>query len=505
MSQKIYIKRISYFLFSALCLYFSNRTASANPYYDNNLNIRLAHQDLYALRLASAEKILQAEEYKNPLNGYITFYRLYSEIISLTISNSPEEFSKKVSVLDRYIKTLKELPDGIPDYRMLLGEAYVFTGLLNVKYDNKFSGLINCLKGYNLLEYNAQKYPMFKPDDKVLGVIQIGVAFLPKALHWGAKLLSIESDPQEGLKNLASFSEFARGKPGYQEEAFLFTMTGYRLMNEEDAAIRLIREKMDNFKEIATLNLFAATVCTQANDAETALILLSRIAPEKLEIDFPQLLYMKGICKLMRLDKDSDIPLHKYLHVSSGTDYIKSVLYNLACFYYISGDTTDYVAYTEQIKRRGREFLSRDIEASFEASKPGFPNVYLMRADLLVRGGYFIVAENELSHITYINALSNDEKSLFYFLRGECFRLRDLVWQAESEYLNSALSGKSSGSHIAQKAFVTCGMMMEKNNLKKKAEEYYNSCIHFKTTSNPYSDLYKNKARSGLIRLSLSE
>jgi hypothetical protein len=505
MSRKSFIKKIPCLTVFFLCLCFVHHTAFPNSYYDNNSNIRLAHKDLYALRLVSCEKLLRSEELKNPDNGYITFYRLYCDIVALTASNSPEEFSKKRPVLDKYIKTLRGLPDNAPEYLMLLGEAYVFTGLINVKYDNKLSGMIDCLKGFNILKDNSKRYPSFEQDDKLLGIAEIGVAFMPKALQWGAKLFNIESNPQAGLKKLAIFSEFAKGKPGYEEEAFLLTMAAFRLMNQEDAAMKLIKEKMHDFKESAILNLFCATVSVQANDAETALDLLSNIKPEKLEIDFPLVQYMKGITKLMRLDQDSDIPLQTYLKVSSGNDYIKTILYDLACFYYISGDTTKYLEYIEQVKEKGREFLSRDIEASFEAGKHGFPNIYLMRADFLVRGGYILRAENEMSFITGINTLTDDEKSLFYFLRGECFRQRNLVSQAESEYLNSFLTGKGSGSYIAQRALVNSGMMMEKNSLKKEAEKYYNSTIHYKATNNPYSYLYKNKAKAGLTRLSLSE
>jgi hypothetical protein len=259
MNFKSFNTEISYCIFSLFLLCVTNPIIFSNPYYDNNSNIRLAHQNMYALRPFTVVNLLQAEEMKNPYNGYITFYRLYSEIITLIISNSTEEFMKREPVLDQYLKRLKELPNNTPDYRLLLGEAYVFTGLINVKYDNEVSGFIYCIKGYKLLEDNAQKYPSFEPGNKMLGLIEIGVAFLPRALQRGAKLFNIKSDPQEGLNRLNNFSEFAKGKPGYEEEALFFTLGAYRLMNREESAMKLINREMGNFKEIAILNFFAAT------------------------------------------------------------------------------------------------------------------------------------------------------------------------------------------------------------------------------------------------------
>jgi hypothetical protein len=476
-----------------------------NPHYDNNPNIRLAHQQLYSLRLVTSEGLLREEEKRNPGNGYITFYRLYGEITMLVISNSPEEFRQREQLVNKYLKILKELPDNSPDYRLLLGEAYVLTGLVNVKYDNEFSGLIDCLKGYRLLDENDRKYPGFEPDNKMLGIIEIGASFLPGVLKKAASLFNIASDPLEGLKRLQSFSEFAKGNPGYEEEALFFSLGAFRLMNREESAMTLIHSEMDNFKDCAILNFLAATVSVQANDAETALKLLSNINPGRMEIDFPPLLYLTGKTKLMRLDNDADSALLSYLKKSPGSDYLKTILYDLACFNYMSGNTSRYLSYREQVKEKGRAFISRDVEAEWEAGKPNLPDIHLMRADYLARGGYFIDASEELSKIDNINLLKENEQVHYFYLKGECHRSENIVREAESDYLNAVSLAKNSRDHFAQKALANSGMMMEKNSLRTEAEKYYNLCLQFKASDNPYSSLYKNKARAGLIRLSFSQ
>lgn len=495
-------KRIFIFIFLFLISF--KLIGSSSSVYDNNPAIRQAHQYLYALRPLSAEKLLKQEEIKNPGNAYVIFYRMYSEMISLLISNSPDRYKKAIPKLNEYVAKLEKLPDNAPDYRLLLGDAKVLTGLLNVKYNNKFAGLIDCLKGYNLLEDNIKKYPQFRPDEKIPGIIKIGVAFMPPMLRWGSKLFGIKSNPQEGLKDLSDFAGFAKGKQGYDQESLLFMMAAYKLMNRPEAAMKMIKDNMDGFKEIVVLNFIAATVCLDANDAETALLLLSRIEPGKMELDLPQLLYLTGKAKLLRLDPDTDIPLIAYLKKSNGPDYMKATLYNLACFYYISGNTTKYRSYIEQVKTKGREFLSRDMEAAFEARQPGLPDINLMKADFLVKGGYYSKASSELSK-ALSNTLSPDERVGYHYLKAECNRLGNLDKQAESEYLAAVSLGKSTGNHIAQKALVQAGLMMEENGLNSEAEKYYNQCLEFDATSNPYSDLYKNKAKAGLIRLSLSK
>lgn len=494
-----------YTILQFIILSFLSYSGTCSPQYDNNQNIRLAHQRLFELRPVSAEKLLNTEFLNNPQNGYVTFYRLYSEVISLMIANSPSEYKKRAPALNQYIEKLKSLPDSGPDYRLLVGESKVFLGLLHVKYDSKFSGLIECLSGYNLLETNIDKYPQFKQSVKITGMIQISVSFMPKILQWGIKLLGIKGNPQAGLQMLSDFTEFAKGKPGYDEEAFIFTMAAYKIMNQEDELIKMIQAKKDFIKETALINYIAATVCVEANQAETALKLLSNIAEEKLEIPFPPLHYLTGKAKMMRLDSDADIVLLTYLHESTGTDYLKATLYELACFYYTSGNTTQYRKYIEQVKDQGREVHNRDIEAEFEANKTELPNLFLMRADFLVRGGYLINAEKELAKMAAVDLQSESEKIRYFYLEGECKRLRNLVKEAEFNYLNAVELGKNAGDYYAQKALVQAGIMMEGIGSKEEAAKYFHLCLHFKTKNNPYSDLYQNKAKAGLIRLSFPE
>ena len=497
--------KISIFFPVFLYLNLLNLSGISGPAYDNNQNIRIAHQYLFALRPLSAEKLLNSEETKNPQNGYVIYYRLYGEILGLLIGNSAELYNNRVSVLNHYIDQLKRLPENAPEYRMLLGEAKVYSGLLQVKYSNKISGLIVCLRGYNLLVENAEKYPLFESDRKIPGLIQIGVAFMPKILQWGIKILGIKGNPKEGLAKLSEYSRFAEGKPGYEEEAFIFTMAAYKLMNQEDELMKMIYKKQVHYKEMALINYVAATAAIEANDANLSLELLSHITPEKLEISFPPVNYLKGKAKMLRLDSDANIILLNYLKESDGIDYLKTTLYDLTCYYYLSGDNSEYLNYREQTKQKGRELHNRDIEAAFEVMKAEPSKIALLRADYLTRGGYFERAEEELKKVVPTDTINESEKVQYYFLIGECKRLKNQINQAESAYLKAVVAGRSSGNYFAQKALVQSGLMMEKAGFKSDATKYYEACLHFKAKNNPYSDLFHNKAKAGLIRLSFRE
>ncbi len=470
--------------------------------YDNNVNIRLAHQDIYKLKTQTAEKILQAEESVNPQNAYINFYRFYAQVVDLLISNSPEIFNKASPKLDDYIKKLEQQPGNAPDYKMLLGEAKVYTGMLNVKYGNRLSGMLDCLKGYRLLDSNGKEYPQFEPNKKIPGVIHIAVSFMPRVLRWGIKILGIKGDPVKGLKELSDYSKFAKGKPGMNEEAFLLTMGAIKIMGQEELAIKLIKSRMDGFKDVALLNYLAATMCLESNEAETAIAMLSNISADSMETTFAPVYYLTGRAKLFRLDADAHLPMKRFLQESNGPDFQKATLYNLACFALVSGETHEYQNYMNQVKMKGRELSNRDIEAQYEAGSKLLPNVNLMRAGLLIRGGFPHKALPELIKVQDMTNLTTEEQVRFYFLSGEYNRLSGNTTEAETNYLKAINIGYGKGLDNAHYAMIQLGLMKEKSGLKQEAEKYFKQCLDFKNNGSPYADLYNNKAKAGLIRIS---
>jgi hypothetical protein len=470
--------------------------------YDNNMNIALAHQSIYALKIQSAESLLQTEERANPKNGYIVFNRFYAEVIDLVISNSPDKYKKVSPKLDEYIDRIEKLPRDAPDYKMLLGEAKVYSGMLNVKYGSKLSGMLECLKGYKLLESNGKQYPEFEPNKKIPGIIHIAVSFMPKVLRWCIKILGIKGDPVTGLKELSDYSKFARGKPGMNEEAFLLTMGAFKIMGQDELAMKLIKARMNGFKDIALLNYLAATMCLESNEAETAITMLSNISAEKLETPFPPVFYLTGRAKLFRLDPDAHVPMKRFLKESNGPDFQKATLYNLACLALASGEKDEYLNYMNQVKLKGRELSNRDIEAEYESEATGLPNIHLMRAGLLIRGGYAQKAWPELLNVQNMTNLTIEEQVRFHFLSGEYNRLINNSVEAENNYLKAINIGYEKGLDNSQHAIIQLGLMKEKSGLNQEAEKYFKQCLDFKDNDSPYSDLYNNKAKAGLIRLS---
>ena len=481
-----------------LILQLYSQTAS---FYDNNQNIRHAHQDIYALKTLSAEKILQSEEIVNSKNAYVTFYRFYSEVIDLIISNSPVKYKKSYPKLEEYIKKLEKIPSNAPDYKMLLGESKVYSGALKVKFGSKLSGMFECLKGIKLLESNKKEFPGFEPNGKLLGMIHVSVAFMPKALQWGIKVLGIKGDAVAGLKELSDYSKFAEGKPGMKEEAFLLTMGAFKVMGQDEMTMKLIENWMNGIKDFAVLNYLAATICLESNEGETAMALLSNIIPEKLETPFPYFFYLLGKAKLFRLDDDAPVPMNHFLEKADGPDFQKATLYNLACFAFANGKKDDYRNDIKLIKQKGRELFNRDIEAAYEAASTILPNIYLMRAGLLIRGGYAQKAESELLKVHNLTGLTIEEQVRFYFLSGEYNRLINHPAEAEKDYMIAINMGNEKGLDNAQEAIIKVGLMKEKNGFKRDAEKYFKQCLQFKGNNSPYSDLYNNKAKAGLIRL----
>jgi hypothetical protein len=275
-------------------------------------------------------------------------------------------------------------------------------------------------------------------------------------------------------------------------------------MGQDELAINLIKARMNGFRDIAVLNYLAATMCLESNEAETAITMLSNISAEKLETPFPPVFYLTGKAKLFRLDPDAYIPMQWFLNESKGPDFQKATLYNLACLALASGEKDEYLNYVNQVKARGRELSNRDIEAQYEAGSATIPNMYLMRAGLLIRGGYAQRALPELLNVQNMTNLTVEEQVRFHFLSGEYNRLINNPVEAENNYLKAINIGYEKGLDNSQYAIIQLGLMKEKNGLNQEAEKYFKQCLDYKTNDSPYADLYNNKAKAGLIRISNS-
>lgn len=494
MKQKIYFLILYQLLLPAL--------SQASPYYEVNDNIVHAQQLIYSLKPQSAEKLLQAEEKINPRNGYITFYRFYSEVVDLFISNSPDKYKKNAPKLVKYIEMIEKMPKDAPEYKMFLGEAKVYAGTLNVRYGSKLPGLLDCLKGFKLLESNRKEYPSFDENKKMHGLTHVGFAFIPKFLQWTIKLLGIRGDAVEGLKELSDYSKYAEGKPGLDEEALLLTMGAYKIMNQDEIAMGMINKRIGNFKEVTLINYLAASICLESNEGETALGLLSNIKTEELEMPFPPIDYLTGKAKLLKLDPQADILLNRFIEVSDGHDFMKATLYNEACFYYAFGRTDDYRNCMAQVKLKGREIMNRDLEAVYEAQLKTLPNYYLLRTGLLIRGGYTQEAQTELANVNDVTKLTLQDQVRYFFLLGEYNRLINNMVEAEKYYLKAIGTGREKNFDDALEAMVKLGLMKEMGGLKMEAEKYFRQCIQSKNNNTPFSELYIIKAKAGLIRLS---
>ena len=282
------------------------------------------------------------------------------------------------------------------------------------------------------------------------------------------------------------------------------TMGAYKLMGQDELAMKLIKDRMNGFKDIVLLNYLAASICLESNEAETAIAMLSNISPDKLETPFPPIYYLTGRAKLFRLDPDVQIPMKRFLKESDGPDFKKATYYNLACSALTSGKTDEYTNYMKQVKVNGREFSNRDIEAQYESESVAIPNINLMRAGLLIRGGYAQRAWSELIKVQNVNGLTIEEQVRFYFLSGEYNRLIIKPVEAEQNYLKAINLGNAEGLDTAHEAIIQLGLMKEKIGSKSEAEKHYQQCLRFKDNNSPYFDLYNNKAKAGLIRLSQS-
>jgi hypothetical protein len=94
---------------------------------------------------------------------------------------------------------------------------------IKIKFEDYFSAVWDVKKAYSLLKENKEKFPQFAPNDKDLALLNTIFGAIPDKYSFGAKLLGLKGNIDEGLSDLGNLLKDP--KMLFREEAsIMYTM-----------------------------------------------------------------------------------------------------------------------------------------------------------------------------------------------------------------------------------------------------------------------------------------
>jgi hypothetical protein len=488
------MKRLPFFILITLLFFASNAFAQQFVY---NAQCQSAYQAIFKLKIKEGNQLLFNEKQINKENLLPYFLENYADFLMLYISDDVNLYKKLVPRKDERLNILSEANRNSPFYLYSQASIYLQWAFIKIKFGDYFSAVWDVKRAYSLLKENKEKFPQFAPNDKDLALLNTIFGAIPDKYRFGAKLLGLKGNIDEGLQDLGNLLKDPK-MPFREEASIMYTMLLLHLGQDKDGAWEMLDEL--NLKlEDNLLNYFiTASVAHYTGKNDQVINILSKRPTSLNYYPFPYLDYMVGNAKLNRLDRDADDYFKKFLEKYKGKNYLREANRKLAWYGLVFQKPDIYKYYISRVLLSGNNSLDEDKAASREAESKNAPHPILLKARLLSDGGYYAKALNVLDSCDVLR-LNFENQLEFYYRKA---RILDDMGQPVKSipfYEWVIKFGVKSNTYFAPNSCIKLGNYYEHINDKKTATLYYQKALTF--MNHEYKNSIDAQAKAGLNRI----
>ena len=487
-----------YTLVIFLITVFSSAVSAKYDYVLNN-NLKTAYQKINQLRFDEANVILTNERKANPENLMVDFVEDYIDFYTLLVNGSTASFNKLSANKARRMKRFEKGPILSPYHIFAKAEVQMHWGIIRSIYGEQFTAFRELRNAYKILQTNQRQFPNFMPNYKSLGTLRTIFSAIPDNYKWSAKALGVNGNFNQGYKEIKKALNYAKTNEFIFEEE-LRIIYAYVLLtskNDKDKAWQIINHSSINTSTSLLATFVKGDIAMRVGKNETAIKIYQNAPKSKAYIKIPQLQYFLGLAKLRKLDKSASTHFNTYLKTKINENYIKSSYLNLAWYNQVFSTDANYNKYINLCKTRGATKIYDDQKALKLAEIK--PNKTLLKAELLIAGGYYSRASNELASLSEKTFSRTYDKINFHYLKASAAHKQKKYTTAQSNYKKVLVTGN--GTDYFQRCYsaLQLASIYEKQKNRPEARKYYNICLDLKSDSNE-SD-YHMKAKQGLKRV----
>ena len=486
-----------------LLLLFLVKNVDAQVYYFD-----VDHQDIHkAYQLAEQLKLDQARAFCDELKisqpGNLMVYHVenYIDFYHCFISEEDRVYKQVEPNKELRLTQLTKGDENSPYFRFSQAEVILQWALVDLKFKNYLSALININKATNLLEENKIAFPEFILNDKSLSVIHAVVGTIPdsykKPLSW---VSSFEGTIAQGYSEISAMTcDIDESDLFYKEVYVIKALIEMHLVDDKQAAWSTASNSLLDKKATPLMKFVLANVAHRSNNNDIAISILSKEQKaEKNQLSFYYLDFLHGAYRLNNLEETADQYLLNYVKNFKGKNYIKESYLKLAWFEYaVNNDKDAFFKYLELCKVHGESITDEDKYASRVAQKAILPNRGFLRARLLFDGGYFERAMDELNKIEA--SVKPEEVAEFQYRKSRIlFEQRKYNEALVGLYAIINRSEKNEDFHITSLYYIA--LTYERAENLELATSFYKRVLSEK--SGAYKSSLHQKAKAGLLRLS---
>jgi len=370
------------------------------------------------LKIDQAKGLLAKEISKNPKNYYAYYLDQTCDSYQLIINSSEEDYKNFQENYHTKREIMDDQDTDSPYYLSCLSEMEMQIGIFNIINGDHFSGTRKVYSCYKDTYRNLKKYPDFKPSLKLDGFFNAALSNLPPFIKWAVSFFGISSNPEYGFKTLNQNYQSQKYIKGFNAEAALYIILTAKINKTPEMVYEFTQTLDTNISNLFILKYFKANIAYRTGKNEEALKTLQQIDVKEYPSAHIIYNYLMGKILLRKLDSHADVYLLQYIDNLEKPEYLKEMNYNLALFHLIKGEKQKYLDYCEIVREQGMDMNERDREALYDANLDYIPNTDLVKARLLIDGGYDLLSKQILNAFDLKDDLDLGNKLEYYLLIG---------------------------------------------------------------------------------------
>lgn len=475
--------------------------------FDFNKDCRLAYEKMMQFKFEESKQLLLQEKKLHPQNKIPSYIEAYIEFWIAALNERANDLERYENMAEEVMEAIEDDEEDSPYKDYLLSDMYLHGAYLMAVESSYMTAAYRFNKAYKLALRNAEEYPNFIPNKKLIGLLNVGIGTVPKNYTWVLSIFNFEGNINKGLVELRKLLNIAAHQSEYQyliSESLLlysFTITNFEVSKSSRQALSDIYQWKSIDAELPQnqfLIFSKASFLKHTKRNDEAIHCMTRWQQKSGVMHFPYLDYMMGECLLNKLDFSSSTWFQKYISEYTGMSYIRSSYQKIAWGHLLQGNSPGYEKNMKTCLTVGGNNRDSDQQATKEAESTSPPNTALLKARLLFDGGYYTKAEGVLKSAQ--NAMNSNRDKLEYTYR--LARIYD-EWGKEQltqyYYKKCILQGEEKPYYFAANSALHLGYYYERKGNIAQAKALYEQCLDM--DFDEYHNSITQKAKAALGRL----
>ena len=457
---------------------------------------------MLSMRFNESRELLKTEKSIHPDNLIPLFIENYEDFLRCAFNEDKEEFNRLYVHKEERQDLLSEGNEQSPYYRYCKAQIALHWALINLKFENHTAAFFDIRKAYNLLTENKKLYPDFKPTLISLGFLHAIIGTIPDTYKWAVNLVGFHGTITEGKQEILLAITY--GEKNHfvflNEARYMYIILQLIVLNDKSGAYQTVSHPGFPSHYGNALSCFTRAYVALKNykNDEAIRYFTYNIFNNKSFILYNY--YMLGMCQLNKLNTDARYNLKYFSDHFKGVNYLKDARHRIAWCALINGDQTAYLDNLISILKHGNTLSDSDKSAQKIAERKIIPHAGLLKARLLMDGGYLTDAMFVLNSIASKELSTTAMQTEYSYRKGRIFHLQGKHDEAILQCMMSIEKGKNLNEYFAANAAMELGTIYEGKKDYTKAATYYRMSLNM-----PESD-FKNsidiRSKAGLQRVS---